>query len=65
MFIVRVILTSEYNGFPFISLEFASFDKRFLFHADTFQQNGGGLVSRVLWDELTTDCKVKYICFGR
>lgn len=62
--IIRVILTTEDDGFLLVTLDFTLSDELFFLCSDAFQKDRGRFVIRVLRDKLTTDCKIKDFRFG-
>ena len=63
-FIIGVILTSEDDGFPLITFNFAFSDEFFFLISDTFEENTCRFIVGVLWYKLTSDCKVKDFRLG-
>ena len=53
LLIIAIIITFEDDGIAFILFDFAFFYQALLFGADTFKQNGGRLVGRILRNEFT------------
>lgn len=58
---MRVILTTEDDGFLLIPLDLALLDEFFFLSPNTLQKNGSRLISWILWHKLATDGKVKYL----
>ena len=64
IYIIRVIITFKYNRFLFITLDFALLYQFFFFSFYTFEQNGSGLIIRILRYKFSTDRKVEDFGFG-
>ena len=57
--IIRVILTTEDDGFLLVSLDFALLDEFFFLCTDALQQDGSRLVVWVLWYKLAMNGEIE------
>ena len=57
------IIPSENNGFVLVLFDFAFLDEPPFLCPDAFQQNAGGFVVWVLWDEFALDGVLEYRFF--
>ena len=57
--IIRVILTTEDDGFLLLPLDFALLDEFFFLYTDALQQDGSRFVIRVLWYKLAMNSEVE------
>ena len=64
LLIIRVILTTEDDGFLLVSLDFALLDEFFFLCTDALQQDGSRLVVWVLWYKLAMNGEIEDFGFG-
>ena len=62
--IIRVILTTEDDGFLLVSLDFALLDEFLFLCTDALQQDGSRLVVWVLWYKLAMNGEIEDFGFG-
>ncbi len=63
LLIIRVIITFEDDRFLLITLDFALLNQFLFFGSYAFKKNRSRFIIRVLWNEFSSNCKVKNFGF--